>query len=154
MFILVLEVCSEPPEQYSYVRRGWEGCSGPSDPAGGASPPGDLGAVLPRFPEPNPAGATPAGAPGSPRRAHPVHGKKSRHEAGHAPRMLLRAAEAFRQAEQTWRPVSAPAGPSDAPAGMPAGRAAEAGGCAKSQRLLLSGCGSGSAPSFQGCPQR
>lgn len=35
-------------------------------------------------------------------------------EAGRAPRMLLQTAEAFRQAEQTWRPakpLSAPAGP-------------------------------------------
>lgn len=76
LLISVPDVCLEPPRQYSCMRRGWEGGSGPNDPTGGASPLGDLGAVLSRFPEPNPAGATPAGTPGSPLKDHSVPRKK------------------------------------------------------------------------------
>lgn len=58
------------------MRRGWEGGRGPNDPTGCAYLLGDLGAVLPRFPEPNRAGATLAGTPGSPLKAHSVPREK------------------------------------------------------------------------------
>lgn len=79
MFISVPNVCLDhPPSAGSAAACGEAsgGGRGPNDPTGGAYLLGDLGAVLPRFPEPNPAGATHAGTPGSPLKAHSVPRKK------------------------------------------------------------------------------
>lgn len=67
------------------MRGCWQECSCPSDPAVGTPPLGDLGAVLPRFPEPSPAGATPDGTPGSPCWVTPYLEKR----AGTKPAMLI-----------------------------------------------------------------
>lgn len=69
-----------PPWQHSRTQGCWQERSCPSDPAVGTPPLGDLGAVLPLFPEPSPAGATPDGTPGSPRWVTPYLEKKGRHK--------------------------------------------------------------------------
>ncbi|XP_064316165.1 collagen alpha-1(I) chain-like [Phalacrocorax carbo] len=144
------------------ARRGCEGCGGPRGPAGGASPPGGLGAVLPRFPEPSPAGATPSGTRGGPRRARSVPGKKKKKEqAQRRPRSSDAATNrggvspggADVAAGKAALPAGRPRG-TPTPGCPPGGRAGtggegtegEAGGCAKSQRLLLSGCSGGGRP--------
>lgn len=111
------------------MRRGWEGCSGPSDPAGVTlppPPPGDLGAVAAPLPRAQPRGIntrrdTWQPTQGSLRNLEKKR-KKKKSKAGSRPRSsdaATKRREAFRRAEQTWRSARAalPAGPAprDAP---------------------------------------
>ncbi|CAN8215369.1 unnamed protein product [Coccothraustes coccothraustes] len=105
---------------------------------------GDLGAVLPRFPEPNPAGATPDGTPGSPCWVTPYLEKR----AGTKPATLIgccykpRRRFTGRSKRGAGKAALRAGRPQAAPAGTPAAREGRgAVGFVKPQRLLLSGCG-------------
>lgn len=133
--IRCLSLLGSLPEQPPPARLG--GVQQPQCPAGGASPPCDLGAVLPRFP-----GSNTRRAAGQPTQGSLRTWKKSRHEPDgqHAPRMPVQNAGPFgrdrpRGAEGTGS-RSWLTGPCRA---VPC----RAGLCAKPQRLLLSGCGTG-----------
>lgn len=133
-----------PPWQHSRLRTCWQECSCPRDPAVGTPPLGDLGAVLPRFPEPSPAGATPDGTPGSPCWVTLYLEKR----AGTKPATLIgccykpRRRFIGRSKRGAGKAALRAGRLQAAPAGMPAAREGRrAGGCAKPQRLLLSGCG-------------
>lgn len=105
-------------------------------------PPGDLGAVLPRFPEPSPAGATSDGTPAAHAGSLRTWKKgqaQSRPRSSDAATNHGGVSPGGANVEPA-KPLSGPAAPGPPRLGCPLpGRGA--GGCAKPQRLLLSGCG-------------
>lgn len=142
MLISAFEVCGVWFPPAARMRGCWQERSCPGAPAVRTPPPGDLGAVLPLFPEPSPAGATPDGTPGSPRWVTPYWKKgqaQSRSRSSDAATNHGGVSPGGANVEQA-KPLSWPAVPGPPRLGCPLpGRGS--GGCAKPQRLLLSSCG-------------